>query len=285
MGYTAASVSLFRQKALNNLALLPPFSPILNRLTGEMAQESVSFARLGDLIESDTVLAGNVLRVVNSPLYGLRATVNSVRHAVAILGLDKLRNIVLGLSVSRLWSKVRAPAGWSMAQFNRHSVAAAILADLVAVECRVDYAEGAFTAGLLHDVGKLLIAITFPTEFVEIDRGCGGDWRREQAHEFDLLGLHHAELSAAALARWNLPAPITAAVKDHHEPLDGAPLTLAGAVQLADAAVNELGHGYRPAIAPSGDPASTLAAHVPADRVDRLLGEFDRSFQAIRAMF
>jgi putative nucleotidyltransferase with HDIG domain len=192
---------------------------------------------------------------------------------------------VLGLSVSRLWSKVRAPAGWSMAQFNRHSVASAILADLLAVETRVEYAEGAFTAGLLHDVGKLLIAITFPAEFVEIDRAAGGDWRQEEVCEETILGLRHAELSAAALTRWNLPAPITEAVKHHHAQLNGAPLGLAGVVQVADVAANEMGHGCRAAIPASGDPAATLTGHVREGRSEKLLAEFERSFQAIQTLF
>jgi HD-like signal output (HDOD) protein len=164
-------------------------------------------------------------------------------------------------------------------------VAAAILADLAAVETRVEYAEGAFTAGLLHDVGKLLIAITFPAEFVEIDRAAGGDWRREESCEETILGLRHAELSAAALARWNLPAPITEAVKDHHAPLNGAPLGLAGVVQLADVAANELGHQCRAAIPASGDPAATLAGYVPEGRALKLLAEFDRTFQSIQTLF
>ncbi|HXN47660.1 MAG TPA: HDOD domain-containing protein, partial [Bryobacteraceae bacterium] len=80
---------------------LPPCSPILSKLLATIAREDVSFAQVATLIESDTVLAGNVLKVVNSALYGFRGTVNSVRHAVAILGVDRLRNLSLGFSVAR----------------------------------------------------------------------------------------------------------------------------------------------------------------------------------------
>ncbi len=269
---------------MKSMGRLPPFSPILNRLMGELACEGVSFAKLAELIERDTVLASNVLRVVNSPLYGLRATVNSVRHAVAVLGLAQLRNIVLSLSVSQLWSRVRTPGGWSMPHFNRHSVAVAMLADLLALEMRTQYAEGAFTAGLLHDVGKLLIAITFPDEFREIDRLAGADWRQETVHEGAILGLIHADLSAAALASWNLPEPIIDAVGNHHAAAGGRG-SLSEVLRAADRVANELGYGCRAAVAPGGDPATVFADIGKPERASSLLADFDRAFEAMGGFF
>lgn len=273
------------QRALGALASLPPFSPVLNRLTGEMARESVSFAKLAELIESDAVLAGNVLRVVNSALYGLRSTVSSVRHAISILGLNKLRNLVLGLSVSRLWTKVHGPVGWSMAHFNRHAVAVALLSDLIAMEVDVEYPEGAFTAGLLHDIGKLLIAVSFPSEFLDIDNLTGADLEKETGFEELILGVRHADLSAAALERWNLPAPIREAVAGHHDALGTGRIRLSGVVHLADAAANALGHGSRTAVIAMGDVAEILTHAVPEERTSVLLAEFGRAFGAIRQFF
>src|SRR5258707_12393687 len=125
----SASPGTARERALATLRQLPPFSPILNRLIASLANEDVSFAKVADLIEKDTVLAGNILRLVNSALYGLRGTVNSIRHAIALLGLAKLRNATLIMSVARMWSQVKCPPGWSMNRFNLHSFAVAILAD------------------------------------------------------------------------------------------------------------------------------------------------------------
>ena len=96
---------------MKSLGRLPPFSPVLHRLMGELALDAVSFEKLAEVIERDTVLASNVLRVVNSSLYGMRAKVNSVRHGVSMLGIANLRNIVLNLSVSQLWNRIRTPAG------------------------------------------------------------------------------------------------------------------------------------------------------------------------------
>src|SRR5258708_19972727 len=147
-----------RDKALVALGKLPPFSPILNRLMASLASEDVSFAKVADLIEKDTVLAGNILRLVNSALYGLRGTVNSIRHAIALLGLGKLRNSTLSMSVARMWSQVKSPAGWSMTRFNLHSVAVAILADTVTQRRSALYAHITFPTVLFHHLPHYIVA-------------------------------------------------------------------------------------------------------------------------------
>src|SRR3954470_15205480 len=149
MGAPTLTINPAREKILGSLDRLPPFSPVLTRLLATMANENVSFGELAGIIETDAVLAGNLLRVVNSPLYGRISTINSVRHAVSIMGTVKIRNLVLGLSVSRRWAGAKAPRQWNAPMFNAHSLAVAVLADLIALETPVPYAEGAFAAGLL----------------------------------------------------------------------------------------------------------------------------------------
>ncbi len=158
------TTSELQQQALRSLDLLPPFSPILNRLLASLADEDVSFLHLAALIEKDPVLAGNVLRVVNSAAYGCRGRINSVAHAIAIMGMTKLRNTALACSVVRLWKGVPGTPKWSIADFNLHSIATAILSDQLAVRVGVCYPEGAFVAGLFHDLGKLMIAVGLPEE-------------------------------------------------------------------------------------------------------------------------
>src|SRR5271169_2937341 len=201
-----------KEQALRALAQLPPFSPILNRLIASLAQEDISFAKIADLIEKDTVLAGNILRVVNSALYGLPGTINSIRHAVSLLGITKLRNATLSMSVARMWNQVKTPPGWSTSNFNQHSVGVGILSDLLAQRLDVTYAEGAFAAGLFHDLGLLLIAIGLHDEYKQMSLLCQQNKQWNQEYEIQVLGMTHAELSAEALAKWNLPEQIQTAV-------------------------------------------------------------------------
>jgi HD-like signal output (HDOD) protein len=212
-----------------------------------LAQEDVSFAKLADLIEKDPVVAGNVLKLVNSALYSLQGTVNSVRHAISLLGVNKLRNATLGMSVARMWKQVRTPPGWSMASFNLHSAGVAILSDLLAQKLEVEYAEGAFAAGLFHDLGWLLAAMGCPEEFKQITLLCRQGERWAAEYEVSVLGITHADLSAEALAVWNLPEPIQAAVRYHATPgldpaaADREQVALSRVVHVADQYLEGMG--------------------------------------------
>src|SRR5437764_6641995 len=101
MGMPAETIASARDRVMGELDKLPPFSPVLTRLLATLADDDVSFGAMAGIIETDAVLAGNLLRVVNSPLYGRIAPINSVRHAVAIMGTTKIRNLWLVIGVSR----------------------------------------------------------------------------------------------------------------------------------------------------------------------------------------
>jgi HD-like signal output (HDOD) protein len=162
--------SVAREKALHALGQLPPFNPVLAKLMATLAREDVMLTDLADWIEKDAVLAGNVLRIVNSAAYGRSASISSVRQAIAILGTVKLRNIILAMQVARMMTQLKLPKGWSDTRFNQHAIATALMADLLAQYLPVDYAEGAFIAGLMHDLGKLMFAVGLPEAYSEVCR-------------------------------------------------------------------------------------------------------------------
>lgn len=287
MGVSAPGVSCLDQ-VLRGLDRLPPFSPVLNRLLASLANDDVSFGELGTLIEKDTVMAGNVLRLVNSAAYGFSGTVSSVRHAVAILGLGRLRNLVMAMSISRVWRGVRTPEGWSSTRFNVHSVAAAILADLVAERVAVPYPEGAFVGGLLHDLGKLLIATSLPREHALIQALAeAGNGSIEECEE-QVIGITHSALSGAALRKWNLPVPIQKAVSFHHRPehANQGRLDLSHVIQVADQLAIDLGHTLsRPEQRSHGE-ANPLPARLGlTDDLPEVMGRFETEFEALRAFF
>ena len=273
-----------RERALLALGYLPPFSPILNRLIASLAHQDVSFAAISGLIEKDTVLAGNLLKLVNSALYSRAFTITSVRHAVSLLGVNKLRNATLGMSVARMWNQVKTPPRWSMASFNLHSAGTAILSDLLVQKLPVDYAEGAFAAGLFHDLGWLLVALSSPDEFKLVSDPTGG----APVSEEEVLGVSHAELSAQALAAWNLPEPIQNAVRYHvkpeEDPAAGSDrIPLSRIVSVADQCVRSMGCPITP-IENDGeipaDPADALS-----QALSQVLPEFEAEFSSIKHFF
>jgi putative nucleotidyltransferase with HDIG domain len=288
MGALVETIVSPRDRILASLDKLPPFSPVLTRLLATLADEDVSFGKLAGIIETDAVLAGNLLRVVNSALYGRASSINSVRHAVSILGSIKIRNLVLGLSVTHRWAGAAVSRKWDARLFNAHSLAVAVLADLVALETPVPYPEGAFTAGLLHDVGKLLIAVAMPEQFEKMCGiyDAGGDAASDC--EMDVAGITHAEISGAILERWKLPKPIQEAVAYHHSPdlADREKLHLAHVIEAADHYVNMAGFGtppyrHRPVVAfENCYPKFGLD-----DCILKVADAFHTEFEAVRTFF
>ncbi|MFM2124514.1 MAG: hypothetical protein RL328_965 [Acidobacteriota bacterium] len=283
----AASQDVKRQRAIDALSKLPPFSPILSKLMASLAGQDVSFVVLGDLIEKDTVVAGNILRVVNSAIYARRGEVSSVRRALSVLGLEKVRNTVLAMSVSRMLNQVKAPPGWSMGNFNRHAAGVAMLADLLSQHVAVDYPEGAFVAGLLHDVGQMLIAMGLREDYIEIQRlnQSGLAWTE---CEHRVLGFDHASLSTDALLSWKLPQPISTAVGQHHDPppaVPGQPLPLGRVLQAADTYANAFGLTIRADHPEDDGREGLLALGLAPAALDRILEQFHAEHNAIAQFY
>ena len=289
--HSTSSVSAaLREKALGALKGLPPFSPVLNKLLASLAGDDISFAQLSDLIEKDMVVTGNILHLVNSALYARRGTVNSVRHALSLMGMEKLRNVVLGMSVARIWAQVRPVGSWSTARFNQHSAATAILSDMLAQRVPVIYPEGAFVAGLMHDLGRLLIAVGLPAEhsrMMELHQRSG---KTLADSEREVLGFEHPEISAQALAFWNLPDPIQAAVGEHHSTLDAAPggeFPLSRVVAAADCYVHSTGVSILPTenMQIREDMMVLKQLGIDDAEVSTLLSEFRDEFESMAPFF
>ncbi len=140
---------------------LPPFSPVVRVLLASLSNDSddVPLQRVAALIEEDTITAGKVLGVVNSAMYNRGKQICSIRQAVNRLGIGPLHNLVLGLSVNRIWSKIPVSDSFSMLRFNRHALATATLSNILAQQLLVPEPDAAFVAGLFHDVGQLVLIL------------------------------------------------------------------------------------------------------------------------------
>jgi HD-like signal output (HDOD) protein len=282
-----------KERARWALKELPPFSPVLKRVLASLIQENISFVELGDLIEKDTVMAGNILHLVNSALYARRGTVNSVRFALSLLGTDKLRNVVLGMSVARMWNQLPVPASWSMARFNMHSAAVAVFSDLLVQRLPVNYPEGAFIGGLLHDIGSLLIAMGLTEEFGRALQTYENSADGLIECERRILGFTHAELSAEALAIWNLPESIQVAVSYHHAPeldtstVPDGQMRLSRILDVANRCVNSFGTTVLASPPASGAAAPEILESLGMDRgdSDKILEEFKAEYETIAGFF
>lgn len=285
---TKIAPEVLKEKALKGVGKLPPFSPVLTKVLSSLTNQDVMISELAAWVEKDTVLTGTLMKMVNSAAYGFMGRVASIPHAITMLGTNRLRNMVLSLSVCNMTAQIRLPQGWSTKNFNLHAVAVANMSDLIAQNTKVDYPEGAFVAGLLHDIGKLLLAVSCPEEYRTVIQEAATERRPYHEVEMEILGFTHAEMSQRMMENWKLPIPIQMAGRMHHDPdpegASGGLRALCRAVRIADLATNSLAitavaDGREPA-----DAAPYLHAFGLGERSDRILKSFHRDMEAIRAI-
>ncbi len=203
-----------------------------------------------------------------------------MKHAISMVGVGAIRKFALGASISNLFSRFRAAPSFSMARFNLHSVATGILVELISDEIEFEDPSGAFIAGMLHDVGKLLIAVSMPKMYEEILAVNAISGAPLLVCEREILGTDHAELSGFAVSRWELGKSIRWAAFYHHQPEQAVGLEITGhgklslslAVHKADAFINGLGMSVTPAPPPGEAPSLDFPGfRLPKERVIRQL--------------
>ena len=204
------------EDVLADIRNLPSLPAVVNELIRALDNELTGIQQLAEGIAKDQSLAARALRVANSPFYGVQHKVASIHDAIVILGFRAVGSLVMAASVTNYFppptSKVFDPVS-----FWRHGIGVAISARALAREVGLD-AEAAFSAGLLHDIGVLMLLSTHPEAYVPVleasrERDCP-----LAAAERDALGFDHAEAGAALAARWQLPDEIARAVAQHHAP-------------------------------------------------------------------
>jgi HD-like signal output (HDOD) protein/predicted Ser/Thr protein kinase len=170
-----------------------------------------------NLLAHDPAICGQLLKVINSCVYALSSPITSVERAVLLLGLNTVRSLVLALSLPAMQSG-RVPAG-DLRDYWVNSVSGAIMARELAARLRRPMPEDDLVCGLLRDIGGLLIRQTFPVEYA--DFAVGGRQRLPQevcGLERAVFGIDHADVSAALLSEWRLPALMVEPIRGHHHP-------------------------------------------------------------------
>lgn len=215
---------------------LPSLPVVVLELLSSMDQDDTDVHVLAQKIELDQALAAKTLRIANSSFYGMQSKVTSIPQAVSVLGFHSIRTVVTACALTGSFAPVAG--GFDFKAFWRHSLATAIAARLLAPHLRVN-PETAFTAGLLHDLGTLVLVTRFPAEHALVrSYRQAHDCQMAEA-ELAVIGIDHAQVGSALAAYWKFPEAIQQAVADHHTidrlEAGGLPLAvhMANAVALA----------------------------------------------------
>ena len=199
---------------------------------------STTIDSIAEIVKTDPSLVANVLKVVNSPYYGIRNQVDTISRAITIIGLDDLYGIITSIVAVNSFSKI-ATTLVKPATFWRHSFCTAILAKKIARHCNVLHTERLYVIGLLHDIGSLLLYSSYPEKSEEIINASDGDEEKHYQLEKEMFGFTHCDLGAALLNEWGLPTNLTQAIQLHHEPCSGDEPSLdACIIHLANSLAN-----------------------------------------------
>jgi putative nucleotidyltransferase with HDIG domain len=271
---------------INGLDELPTLPSVFFTVNKMLSDPRTSAIDIGNAISLDQVIASKILKLANSSFYGFTSRVNTIPHAVAVLGFSSTKNIVLTTSVlSTLNLKTRIK-GFSLTDFWKHSAAVGTIAKLIANESYPQKLEEAFVAGLLHDIGKLILAICAPEFFAEtIKLAISKDCLFLEV-EKEITGISHPEIVALINKKWNLPEEITEVIIKHHENINEASehAILTAIVQLADVLARGLqfGHPCDYSMPIIGDNVLNLIKMTPK-KLDRILSYSYNSLQSAMA--
>ncbi len=239
-----ARVELNRRAA--GASALPSVPRLYLELTELLRSGETGAEDAARVVERDIAMAAKVLQLANSAFFGRRHPVTGVREAVAYLGLEALRALALSAEAFHRFPVHPPVPGFDIDQLQRHCSRVARLAHAICGETWDG--EEAFAAGLLHDVGLLVLATEDRDELVDVLAAARTECRPLHVVERERFGVTHAEVGAHLLALWGLPHPVTEAVARHHDPPSAdAPFDSVAVTYIATALMEEMEPGGLPA--------------------------------------
>ena len=258
-------------ETISDLPTLPTVYMRLNRLLQSPNSSATEIARI---IESDQALSSKVLRLVNSSFFGFSRRVTQISHAVVLLGFNTVRNTVLSVSVFESF-KPTSNNAFDRREFWQHSIATGLIARALARKLKIEQDEEAFSGGILHDLGKLVLDQFLPQQFAQIldvarDQNCS-----ILEAERIILGTDHTEIGEYLMERWNLPHVLVEMVALHHTPsvMRSHP-TLVSLVHIGDVLARRLNLGFGgDHLVPDIDPFALEELNLTPDMLDNMLDD------------
>ncbi len=266
---------------------LPPFPQVALRVLQLANNENVQLHQLSELISSDPAFASEVLTIANSLLYAPRFPASSVLQAIAVMGANNLQGLCLTVGVRAYMGKsLNSPA---MQAVWRHNLACALIADQLASVGFMDR-DVAYTSGVMHDIGRLALAVIRPREYGLLLQTQSGPPESILPAERALFGWDHCQAGRRLIADWKLPAEFESIVSEHHAPRrKDDPWEMKDLISVSCRMADTAGFAAFPGCAVT--PFSDLLEELPARErrlfhtsVDTLAAEIARKVNAVEAV-
>ena len=190
-------------KRLDNIPDIPTLPAVAIKVNKMLQDPDTSIKELSTVIGKDQAMATPILKLVNSSFYGFRSKTNTIPHAVIMLGFNVIRDAVISVSIIKAFSGEKSLQGFEITDFWKHSIAVAVTSRYLSEQSRLDTPNDCFVAGLLHDIGKVILSQHFSEFFDQV-------WRLAEKHilsfyqaEERLLPVSHAQIGGYLTEGWS----------------------------------------------------------------------------------
>ncbi|MGZ6276125.1 MAG: HDOD domain-containing protein [Syntrophales bacterium] len=241
---------------IEDIGSLPTVPDTLRKLSRIMEKPNVSLTEVASFVQSDPALTFRILKMVNSAVYGFPGRIASVSHAIMLLGLNVVKGLLLGVSVFELMQK-------AMTGLYEHSMGCAAAARIIAQKKGLREPEEAYVAGLIHDIGKVVMALEFTKAYEGALAFAETEHMSIMQAEKKFFADTHAALGGVLSEKWRFPKKLTEAILYHHQPQSAVLFPLETAiVHLADILTKARGLGF------SGDQIVPIVDDAAFDRLE-----------------
>lgn len=228
---------------LEKIKDLPTLPSVYFKVDKLLKDKQASIENVARIIEIDPAMSTSILRLVNSAFYGLRGKSSSISHAVMILGFNTVKNAIVSVAILDTMSVKDRIRNFDINDFWRHSVSTAVLGRQLAEKSRLVPPEDAFIAGLLHDIGKIIMVKYFKEELEKIFKRMQETKCSFSDAEAEVSSMDHVVIGAYLARKWQLPEQIIEAIAGHHYYMTSSKSSgLVECVMVANAMAN---HEYR----------------------------------------
>lgn len=217
---------------------LPSLPAVVMELLDSIEQDDIDIAVLAKKVSHDQALTAKTLRLANSSTYGLQVKVTTIQQAITFLGFETTRKLITAAALTGCFAEGQC-ASFDHKGFWRHSIAVAACAKILARHMRFNQ-DYAFTAGLLHDIGRLVLVVCFPAQYAEVIAARQRKDCTMLEAERAVLGIDHVDAGLALAEHWKFSDTMRQAIGGHHQPEAPGAGFLAAIIHVADAVAHAL---------------------------------------------
>jgi HD-like signal output (HDOD) protein len=266
---------------------IPTLPKIFYQFKQAIDDPESTFDEISGIVGNDPGLTVRILKIVNSAFFEFPQQVETISHAISIIGREQLNDLVLSTVVIDQFKSI-PQSGFNMETFWKHSIACGLSARCLALLKGEPNSERFFVAGLLHDIGRLVIYLQLPFKVLEVSLRCKSKGENLHKAEFEAMGFNHADVGGELMRTWKLPKALEEAVEFHHSPAEATEFSLeASMIHVAEIIANTLDLGFQyeeKNINPIIDEYAAERLQVPKDSLfpnvkEQVAKEFDQMIQ------